>query len=54
MTNRERFLAVLNGEKADRIPEFPLLMFLAADRAGLTYREYATNGWALAQAQLLV
>ncbi len=29
-------------------------MFLAADRAGLTYREYATDGRALADAQLLV
>jgi len=54
VTNRERFLAVLNGQRADRVPVFPLLMFLAADRAGLTYREYATNGRALAHAQLLV
>jgi MtaA/CmuA family methyltransferase len=29
-----------------------MLMFFAADRAGLKYREYATNGIALAQAQL--
>jgi MtaA/CmuA family methyltransferase len=54
MTNRERFMAVLNGEKTDRVPLFPLLMFLAVDRAGITYREYATDGRALAEAQLLV
>jgi len=29
-------------------------MFFAADRAGLKYRDYATNGRALAQAQLLM
>ncbi len=54
MNHRERFMAALKGEPADRVPVFPLLMFLAADRAGLAYREYATNGRALAQAQLLV
>lgn len=54
MTNRERFMAALNGEPSDRVPLFPLLMFLAADRAGIAYREYATNGHALAEAQLLV
>jgi len=54
MNNRERFMAALQGEPADRVPVFPLLMFFTADRAGLPYREYATNGRALAQAQLLV
>lgn len=54
MTNRERFMAALNGESTDRVPLFPLLMFLAANRAAITYREYATNGRALAEAQLLV
>jgi len=54
MTHRERFMAALRGEKTDRVPVFPLLMFLAIDRAGITYREYATNGRALAEAQLLV
>jgi MtaA/CmuA family methyltransferase len=54
MTSRERFMAALDGEPTDRVPLFPLLMFLAADRAGITYREYATNGRALAEAQLLV
>jgi len=31
---------------------FPLTMFLAADRAGMKYRRYATEGKALAEAQL--
>ena len=52
MNGRERCLAAIRGEPVDRTPVFPLLMFLAADRAGLTYREYATDGRALAEAQL--
>lgn len=52
MTHRERFLAAVRGEPVDRAPVFPLLMFFAASRAGLTYREFATDGSALAQAQL--
>jgi MtaA/CmuA family methyltransferase len=54
MTHYQRFMATLNGEKTDRVPVFPVLMFLAADRAGIPYREFATNGTALAQAQLRV
>ena len=54
MTHRQRFMAALSGAPPDRTPVFPLLMFLAADRAGLTYHEYATDGRALAGAQLMV
>lgn len=54
MTNRRRFMAALVGQPSDRVPLFPLLMFLAADRAGITYRQFATCGTALAEAQLLV
>jgi MtaA/CmuA family methyltransferase len=54
VNNNERFMATLTGDKTDRVPVFPLLMFLAADRAGMAYREYATNGRALAEAQLIV
>jgi len=50
--SRERFKKALRGEAVDRVPLFPMLMFFAANRAGLKYREYATNGHALAQAQL--
>ena len=38
MTSKERCHAATNGQPADRVPVFPLLMFLAADRAGITYR----------------
>lgn len=52
MTNLERFMNTVQGKPADRVPVFPLLMFFAVDRAGLTYREFASNGRALADAQL--
>ncbi len=52
MTCRERFLAAVHGEAVDRIPVFPLLMFLAVDRARISYRTFATDGHALAEAQL--
>jgi len=45
-------LAAIKGQTVDRAPVFPLLMFLAQDRLGITYREFATNGHALAEAQL--
>jgi MtaA/CmuA family methyltransferase len=54
MQPKERFLAALAGRPVDRVPVFPLLMFLAVDRAGLTYRQFATDGHALAEAQLLM
>jgi MtaA/CmuA family methyltransferase len=52
MTSKERFFAALLGKPVDRVPVFPLLMFFAAERAGLTYRQFATSGSALAEAQL--
>ena len=52
MNGRERCLAAIRGGAVDRVPVFPLLMFLAADRSGLSYRRYATDGRALAEAQL--
>jgi MtaA/CmuA family methyltransferase len=54
MTGLDRCLAALRGEKPDRVPVFPLLMFFAQERAGITYREFATNGKALAEAQLRI
>jgi len=54
MNSRERFFAALKGEPCDRVPVFPLLMFFAISRAGITYRRYAGNGEALAAAQLAV
>ncbi len=47
-------MAALFGKPKDRVPVFPLLMHFAADRAGISYKEYATNGSALASAQMLV
>jgi MtaA/CmuA family methyltransferase len=54
MTSKERVLSVIRGEKPDRVPVFPLLMHWAARRAGLTYRQFATDGLALAQAQVSI
>jgi uroporphyrinogen-III decarboxylase len=54
VNGRERCLAAIRGETVDRVPVFPLLMFFSADRAGITYREYATSAPALAASQLLV
>ena len=52
MNSRERFLAAVRGHPVDRPPVFPLLMRLAADRAGISYRTYASDGRAMADAQL--
>ena len=54
MTGKERCLAAIHGRPVDRIPVFPLLMFLAADRLGISYRQYAGNGSAMAEAQVNV
>ena len=52
MTSKQRCLATIRGQPADRTPVFPLLMFLAADRLGVSYRQFATDGRALAEAQI--
>ena len=52
MNSRERCIAAINGRPVDRVPVFPLLMFFAQQRHGITYREFASNGRALADAQL--
>ena len=54
MNNYERFMKTLRGEKTDRVPLFPLLMFIAIDRAGITYRQFATDAKALAETQLMM
>ena len=53
MTSKQRFLRVLDGEPVDRIPVFPLLMGFSAKQAGFDYRRFASDGKALAYAQLL-
>jgi MtaA/CmuA family methyltransferase len=52
MNSKQRALAAINGNPVDRVPVFPLLMFFAQSRLGITYREFATNGNAMADAQL--
>jgi len=52
MNAKQRSLAVLAGEQADRVPVFPLLMSFAVRLAGITYQEYASNGSSLAAAQI--
>lgn len=52
MNSLERCKAAMGGGKPDRTPVFPLLMFFAQKRAGITYRQFATDGEALAAAQL--
>lgn len=53
MTGKERVLAALAGRPADHLPLMPITMMFAADTAGVSYREYASNFEALAGAQLL-
>lgn len=52
MTRKERCLAVIRGQKPDRTPLFPLMMFFAADRLGISYSRFSTDPSALADAQL--
>jgi len=52
MNSKQRCLAAIRGEPVDRAPVFPLFMFLAADRLGVPYRDYATDGHVMAEAQL--
>jgi MtaA/CmuA family methyltransferase len=52
MDSRERFMRTLEGREADRVPVFPMLMAFSAVRAGLTYREFASEGRLLAEAQV--
>ena len=54
MTSKERCLTVIRGGRPDRIPVFPLLMFLPADRLGVPYREYARKGSVMAEGQILM
>ncbi len=52
MNSKQRCLAALSGEPVDRVPVFPLLMFFAQKRLGVSYREFATNGHVMAEAQI--
>jgi MtaA/CmuA family methyltransferase len=52
MTGKERCLAMVRGKPVDRVPVFPLLMFFAQRRLGVTYRDFATDGRVTAEAQI--
>jgi MtaA/CmuA family methyltransferase len=54
MTGRERVSALFAGQPVDRLPLMPITMMLAADHGGIPYRRYATDGRALAAAQLRI
>lgn len=52
MNGKQRCLGAIRGDPIDRAPVFPLLMFFAQRRLGVTYRAFATDGRVLADAQL--
>jgi MtaA/CmuA family methyltransferase len=54
MNGRERVLAALDDRPVDRRPLMPITMMFAADRIGVSYREYVTDHRALAEAQIRV
>jgi len=54
MNGRERILAKIHGAATDRLPFMPITMMFAADVAGISYRRYASDGEALAEAQLRI
>ena len=52
MNGRERFLAMLGGRPADRLPLMPITMLFAADQIGAPYGRYALDCRVLVEAQL--
>lgn len=52
MTGRERILAVLAGEEADRFPSMPITMMFAADVLGIKYGRYIADHKIMADAQV--
>jgi len=52
MTGRERVLAVLGGEKADRLALMPITMMFAADILGAKYGSYARDYRVMVDAQV--
>jgi MtaA/CmuA family methyltransferase len=54
MTGRERLLALIDGQEADCLPFVPITMLFAAARAGVSFRDYATDYRVMAEAQLRV
>lgn len=54
MNGKERVLAMFDGHPVDHLPLMPITMMFAADLAGVSYREYASDHRALAEAQCRV
>jgi MtaA/CmuA family methyltransferase len=52
MTGRERVLAVLQGQRTDRLAAMPITMMFAADVLGVKYAAYARDFRVLADAQV--
>jgi MtaA/CmuA family methyltransferase len=52
MTSRQRQHAFFGGEETDQPLNQPLLMVLAARMSGVSYKDYATDGRALASCQV--
>jgi len=52
MTGRERALAAIDGRPADHLALMPITMMFAADLAGVRYKDYASHGHVLADAQI--
>lgn len=52
MTSWERYVAVCEGRKPDRVPVSPFIMTFAARLAGVTYEAYSRYGEVMAEAQL--
>ncbi|MBT3276176.1 MAG: uroporphyrinogen decarboxylase, partial [Spirochaetales bacterium] len=52
MNSRDRFFAVLRGEKPDRLPVIPISMMIAADTIGVPYKEYAIDYRVMARGQI--
>lgn len=45
-------MAVIRGATVDKTPVFPLLMAFSAQRYGVSYRQFASNGHVMAESQL--
>ncbi len=54
MTRKERAIAVMNGQKVEKLPFMPITMMFAADQIGVPYGRYATEAPLMAEGQLKV
>lgn len=54
MNGKNRVLAMCDGQAVDHLPLMPITMMFAADQAGVSYRDYASDHRVLAAAQLKV